>query len=170
MKQQILFQESQRFSQWWIWTIMIGATVLFIVRMASPDSGGLGHGSTVTIIISSVALVSAIVILGFSKLETEIRTDGIYVRFIPFHRTVKKYAWSDLEMVEVRKYSPIAEYGGWGLRGVGKNRAFNISGSTGIQLVTKKGAKLLIGTQRPEDAQAVIQNLFNKSSNATTTP
>jgi len=48
----------------------------------------------------------------------------------------------------VRKYKPLLEYGGYGIRGFGNNRALNISGNTGLQLVFKDGRKLLIGTKK----------------------
>jgi hypothetical protein len=48
----------------------------------------------------------------------------------------------------VRKYKPLLEYGGYGIRGFGNNRALNIAGKTGLQLIFKDGRKLLIGTQK----------------------
>lgn len=50
------------------------------------------------------------------KLQTVIKTDGIYVRFFPIHIAFRKYSWDKLSKVYVRTYSPLAEYGGWGLR------------------------------------------------------
>ena len=52
----------------------------------------------------------------------------------------------------VRQYSPIIEYGGWGLRfGIfGKGTAFNVSGNKGLQLEFINNKKLLIGTNKPD--------------------
>jgi len=47
------------------------------------------------------------------KLETIIKTDGIYVRFFPFHIAYRKYDWNTISQAFVRKYNPITEYGGW---------------------------------------------------------
>ena len=66
----------------------------------------------------------------------------------PLHLKFRKYLWTEIETAEVRKYKPLLEYGGYGIRGFGKNRALNISGNTGFQLVFKDGRKLLIGTQK----------------------
>jgi hypothetical protein len=90
-------------------------------------------------------------------MELELRMDaaGIHYKFWPFfgwrHRL-----WSELQSVEVRQYKPLLEYGGWGLRLGTKGWAYNIAGNQGIQLVLQDGDKLLLGTQRPEEAAAVI--------------
>jgi hypothetical protein len=42
---------------------------------------------------------------------------------------------------------------------MGKNRAFNATGNIGLQLVFKDGKKLLIGTQKPAEIEAVLASL-----------
>jgi hypothetical protein len=64
-----------------------------------------------------------------------------------------------LAEVKVREYRPLAEYGGWGVRGFGKNRALNVSGNFGLQLVMKDGAKMLIGTQKPQELEDFLKSL-----------
>ena len=52
-------------------------------------------------------------------------------------------------MAYVRKYSPIAEFGGWGYRiSFNGGPAYNIAGNMGLQIVFVSGKKLLIGTQQ----------------------
>ncbi|MCD6544585.1 MAG: hypothetical protein J7K34_08760 [Flavobacteriaceae bacterium] len=83
-------------------------------------------------------------------------------------------AWSELSKCYVRKYSPISEFGGWGIRGVQrkgfwdfrkKGMAYNVKGDMGIQLIFKDDGKLLIGTQDPEKAEMVIKNYIHKINN-----
>lgn len=83
---------------------------------------------------------------GCGKLVTEIRVDGIAVRFFPLTRD-RFFPWSEIVTVEARHYRPIFEYGGWGVRGLGKNKAWNVSGNEGLQLVFKDGRRFLIGSQ-----------------------
>ncbi|MGK0329715.1 MAG: hypothetical protein ACJAXF_003214, partial [Polaribacter sp.] len=66
-----------------------------------------------------------------------------------------------------RTYLPISEFGGWGLRGgfffnKGKEKAVNISGNIGIQLILKSGKKLLIGTQKESEAKSVLETYKSK--------
>lgn len=88
-----------------------------------------------------------------SRLDTQIKKDGIYVRFFPFHLSFRHYNWERINKSFVRQYSPIKEYGGWGLRfGIfGSGRALNVSGNKGLQLEFQDRKKLLIGTTKPEE-------------------
>lgn len=101
-----------------------------------------------------------------SRLVTEVRDDGVYVRFFPFHRHFKVFLWEDIESFEARTYRPILEYGGWGLRfGLG-GTAYNVSGNRGLQLVLGSGGwsdRLLIGTQRPEELAMAVQSARGES-------
>jgi hypothetical protein len=91
------------------------------------------------------------------RLETTIRVNGIYVRFFPFHQASRYYSWDTIRQLYVRQYNPIGEFGGWGIRGFGKNRAFNVSGNTGIQLVLQNGSRILIGTNKGNEAARVLE-------------
>ncbi|AUC86670.1 hypothetical protein CW731_06850 [Polaribacter sp. ALD11] len=75
-------------------------------------------------------------------------------------------SWNEISKVGIRTYLPISEFGGWGLRGgfffnKGKEKAVNVSGDIGIQLVLKNGEKLLIGTQKKQEATSVL-NTYKK--------
>lgn len=73
-------------------------------------------------------------------------------RVIPLNNIANMY---------VRKYKPLREYGGWGLRmGLfGKGSAINVSGNMGIQIELKNGDRILIGTNKPDDAKRIIKDL-----------
>jgi hypothetical protein len=93
------------------------------------------------------------------RLITRITTEGIYVRFIPFHFKEQFYSWDSIESAQVRTYNPLLEYGGWGIKyGFnGQGKVYNIVGDQGLQLVFKSGEKLLIGTQKPVEIQAAVR-------------
>jgi hypothetical protein len=65
----------------------------------------------------------------------KVDSDGIYIRYIPFHFNFRKIEFAELRRAQARKYRPILEYGGWGIRGAGFNRAYNVSGSHGVQVI-----------------------------------
>jgi hypothetical protein len=110
-----------------------------------------------------VLLLFSIGLIYIFRLRTTIDERGIHYRFLPFHKTTKTISWKDLEDCEVRKYSPLSEYGGWGYKlHFGGNGALNVKGNMGIQLKLKSGKQLLIGTQKPEEAQLVINRYYKK--------
>ena len=53
-------------------------------------------------------------------------------------------------------YSPLVEYGGWGIRGWGKNVALNARGNRGVRLMLMDGRRVLVGSQRAEELAAAL--------------
>src|SRR5690606_39147747 len=169
MNQKILFQETQRFNQWGIWPIQIlniGMVIFFAmssyVQIIKGQSVGSKLAPDSVLIIATIGAVLLCSLFFLMKLKTVITKDKISFRFTPFHLKQQEYLLSEIEKMEVVKYSPIGEYGGWGIRGIGSNRAFNVKGNQGLRIYFKNGNKRLIGTQKPQELQKVIQELgFN---------
>jgi hypothetical protein len=143
---EVIYEEVQPFDQIWIWVLMgIELVVLVIALVASGQAMwtvGLGLGAMTL----TMALLSSL------KLYTRIDSMGVHYRMKPFHFREQTIPWEEVDQIHVRKYSPILEYGGWGMRYGRNGKAFNVRGNYGIQIVKKNGKKVLIGTQRPEDA------------------
>lgn len=160
MEHEILFRETQKFRQWWLWLIIIfcaGDTIWITISQLSSHKGYSFENTVLPLLI----LLLPLALFGFIfsvKLETEIKRDGVYVRFFPIHRTFRYYPRAEMLQAYVRTYRPLLEYGGWGLRGLGANRALNISGNQGLQLVMKGGLKLLIGTRQPEKMETALSS------------
>lgn len=165
MANETLFTERQRFKQWWLWLILLGINGLFLFGVFRQVIGGQQFGdkqmSNIGLLITTgLTILLTILFLNF-RLDTLIKKDGIYVRFFPFHLKFKYYAWEKLKKSFVRQYSPIAEYGGWGLRYgfLGKGKAFNVSGDKGLQLEFMDNKKLLIGTSKPDELTEVLKRI-----------
>lgn len=156
-----LFSERQRFTQVWLWILLLGLIGVFIFGIVQQVI--LGHpfgskpGSDGSLIIGLLIILLVSLLMYSFRLETDIKSEGIYVRFAPFHRNPKFYPWNIIQQSYIRRYNPILEYGGWGLRGLGKNRALNVSGNKGIQLVMQDGLKLLIGTKHADEATEALK-------------
>ncbi len=162
MKKEILFSEKQRFTQWWLWLILIGINGMFLYGIVKQVIRGEQFGDRPMsdeglMILAGLLLLLTLLFTTF-RLETRIEQDGIYVRFFPFHIAFRHYTRESITKVYVRKYSGILEYGGWGLRyGFGNGRAYTISGDQGLQLELKNNKRLLIGTRRPEEIKEALQ-------------
>lgn len=162
MADRILFYEKQRFTQWWLWLLLLVtfAFPLFGIFREMRSEHPFSNPEDNTGFIISLVVLSCVAALFFIfRLETQITNTGINARFFPLHLKYQQFRWTEMEQVYVRKYSPISEFGGWGLRyslsSAGK--AYNISGNQGIQIVFKDGKKLLIGTNKPEEAAEALK-------------
>lgn len=107
-------------------------------------------------------LLTPFLIFGFFlslTLHTRIDQHGITYRFAPIHRKDRLIKWESVKRAEVRKYKPIAEYGGWGFRQGRSGSALNIAGNIGLQLELSDGKKILIGTQKSDELKIALQKL-----------
>ena len=168
MSKLLFFRETQRFNQFWIWLVMT-ITWGAVLTGFYYDAIEMNHSfwdviTDVHFIIVMSILLPVTMLLLLIKMETAIRKDGVWVRFFPFHRSFRKYSWHKLSEFYVRKYRPIGEFGGWGLRGLGKNRVMNVRGNMGLQLEFKDGKKLLIGTQKPKDIERVLSDIWKRNN------
>lgn len=162
MESKVLFYERQRFRQWWVWTLLLISIFTNATYLVITFTDGFSPNNTGLVIATSVILL-IILLIFFSHLDTKIKTDGIHIRFSPFHLKWRHYPWSKLKKVYVRRYAPLTEYGGWGIRlgmAIKRGRAFNVSGNKGIQLIFKNDKKLLIGTQKPEKVKKMLSQYF----------
>ncbi|MCM4154619.1 hypothetical protein [Gramella sp. AN32] len=155
-----VFKEIQKFDQWWI-KLLLGVLLIgSAIALYRNYTAGSGVGETV---FGFVVILLVCFLFIVAKLETRIDQKGITAAFSPAFIFTRKYSWAEMEKVYVRKYAPVREYGGWGIRGFGKASAYNTSGDEGIQIVSKKGERFLIGTHQPEDAKKVIAR-YTKNS------
>lgn len=87
-----------------------------------------------------------------------------YFRFFALQRKYKKIALDEVQKFYIRSYSPLKEFGGYGIRTNKGGTAYNVSGKKGLQLELKGGKKFLIGTQKPELLLMAIQSATGRSS------
>lgn len=154
-KQEVQFHEIQRFRQWWLWLPLSIITLVVTYNFFNHWIKG-DEVNYFALILPVAILLLVILLFAISKLETHIGEEGIHVKFFPFHWSFRKFKWQDLEKTYLRQYSALSEFGGWGVRwGLG-GKAYNVAGKWGIQLLTKKGNSLLIGTQQADKARAIL--------------
>ncbi|RYZ54406.1 MAG: hypothetical protein EOP49_05260, partial [Sphingobacteriales bacterium] len=160
-------KEIQRFRQWWLWLILGAIPAILAIEFYVS---GQGRQEQLSGLIAAAA-VPALLMLLFAFMKLEIKADqaGIQYRFSPLLPKWVFISWNAIEEVQVRRYKPIGEYGGWGLRSTRKyGRALNTSGNMGIQLMLKDGSKLLLGTQKPELWRQFLENKGGSNSDIQT--
>lgn len=162
-----VFIEKQRFDQWWLYALFTIILIVLITGIYKNSDGFTNFHSPFLVLFFLAGIIPMALIL-YKQLETRIDNEGIKVRFSPLGFSEKFFPWKEIEDCYVRKYNPVSEYGGWGLRSLGKRKAYNVSGNIGIQIVTRDKKRFLIGTQKPDAARAVIRNYeykFNPNFN-----
>jgi hypothetical protein len=169
----VLFSEEQRFTQGWLWLLIIGATLISIIPtlygIYSQEILGEPWGNNPTstemlllILFFEVVLMGGIILLIYKmRLKVEIRTDGFWFSFPPLVRKWRYIKKEEISSFEIRTYRPVAEYGGWGIKGNNRNKAYNISGNVGLQLLLENGRKVLFGTQKGQAIENAMRKMMN---------
>lgn len=162
------FKEVQRFKVWWAWLTLAALQVLFIFAIVQQVFLGIPFGKKpapdFVLILIELLLLFFLVFLVSIKLKTRITETGIYYRFYPVQFKETVIEWHELRDAWVREYNSFHEYGGRGIR-IGSEkvgRAINTSASSnkGLQLKFIDGKLLLIGTNRPDEIQALIDKIM----------
>ncbi len=163
MKDYQRFSETQKFRQWWLWFLFAGIKgvmgFFIVTQVLFGEPFGSKAFDNASLLIGFFFMLLLSLLFFIMKLETRISDRGIDVRFFPIQLKFRHYRWEDLDQVYLREYSPLSEFGGWGIRYsfLGKGRALNVSGKTGLQLVFKDGGKLLIGTQKAFEIEQLLE-------------
>lgn len=143
MTQELLFRETQRMRQPWIWALLGLASV---PALAFGSIVGLGVLLTVVGLIYSIQLI------------TEVRADGIYVRFAPIHRSFRRLPFDQIERVERTEFG-LLTYGGIGIRWTPDTVAYMTTRGSGIKIDRENAKSVVIGSQEPSALVNAIDEL-----------
>jgi hypothetical protein len=144
----VRFQERQRFRQVWLWVLMVGVLAVSAIPMIARPSAGS---------FTSLAFTALVVgLLAYAHLDVIVDEEQILVRFRPFHLRGRRIPLEQVAEAYARTYSPINEYGGWGIRLCGDSMAYNAYGNEGVQLVLTDGRRILIGSQKSQELAAAL--------------
>jgi hypothetical protein len=160
MEVAILFEEVQASRNQRLQKFLRGLTGVFALALLVNLlwQGGQASGFTGAIFIAGACCLLAVFLLSF-RLITQVRTDGIYVRYAPLQPSFTRYAWTDIREVYLRRFNALPEYGGWGIRIGPAGRGYIVAGEWGLQIILHDGTKVLITTNRPEEVTAVLRKL-----------
>lgn len=167
----VLFKESQQFRRWWqivIILLAVGPSMMIclyalfqqIVMGQQVGNSPAPNGVMIAVILG---LGVVLWILFSLKMEVWIDQQGLHYRFFPMILKRKLISREEILRFEIRKYKPLLEYGGWGIRkGLWnkRGRAYCVEGNTGLQLYLKNGKKVLFGTQRPQAMEYAMKEMI----------
>ena len=167
----IIYKEEQRFPRFWLWFILVisfGAPiVILLTQMKVEAEADSKEVMLLVFVLFFILVVGGLLCLLFLKtrLIIEITQMEIKFRYPPFILKWKIIEKREIERFVVKKYKPIAEYGGWGIKTKWKKRnmAYNISGNIGLLLYLKSGKSILLGTQRKQAIKYAMDKMLKEN-------
>lgn len=174
-----VYHERQRFRQLWLWILLLFVAVTTIgifgfgINRQLIEGRSFGNNpmsNTGLIVTTALMVLLNMALFGlfiFGNLTTTIDRKGISYRFFPFQRKFRHIDLRDIEQWEVVKYSPIKEYGGWGIRYGRMDTAYNVSGNMGLRVTLRNRKRLLFGTRKPVALRDFMERLMQQYHNRT---
>ncbi|SIT91621.1 hypothetical protein [Pontibacter indicus] len=161
-EQRILFREKQRFTQFWLWALLLGLAATMMAGFVYQVLLGGTFGNRP---VSDVPLSIIAALIGFGlpfffywvTLTTEVMPGVLQVRFRPFHLKPVRIPLHTLRDFEKVTYNPIHEYGGWGIRWGANGKAYSTSGREGVLLRFYNQQPILIGSHRASELLQAIE-------------
>ena len=146
------FHEEQTFS-----SLMVGAIaaavalpVAFILVEAL-----IRPGFVVPSLAALVIVVPVLVLFLVARLVVDVDRDEIRISF-HFLWPTRHIPLATVKRAHVEHYSPLFDYGGWGVRLSPRGWAFTVGGHDGVIVETTGGKRVLIGSHRPQELEAAI--------------
>lgn len=166
MAKRIHFKEEQKFRQLWVWIIILVSVGFWIYSITMQVFMGkdIGNNPGSDVFLILIGLLPLLLIYLFFSLKLIIMVDnkGVHYRFSPWQRKARTIHPEDIQEYKIRKYRPLMEYGGWGVRR-GSRRygtAYNVKGNMGMQFIFTNGKKFLLGTQRDDSFKRAVDKLM----------
>ena len=155
-----IFKEVQRFKQWWLWSLLVGITLIPLIGIYQQIIMGKPFGnkpmSDAGLIVFAFIMLLFLYWFYSLKLTTRIDEKGIYFYFFPLVK--RSYAWNEVANAEVVRYG----YVGWGIRfGSKYGTVYNTQGREGLAVELKNGKKFVIGSAKSKELQLVVEHYQN---------
>ena len=165
----IYIEEKQYFRQKWLWVIILFFPLFSFygiyeqIMLGNPI--GNNPASDMTIWLFSIfAGLGFPLLFYFMMLKIKITDKGLHYQFFPIHLKEYIISFDQIKTFKSRKYSPLKEFGGWGIKYGFESKAYNVSGNIGVQIVLKDGNKILFGSQNSNEIIKAMKLAIKKEN------
>lgn len=156
----MIFKEVQTYRGTWLMFLILILELPMIILVAAVILSSESNSQEAIWIIPALLLLMGTIFMFIMSLRLELRIepDEIKYRFIPFFSKWKSITREEIKEVQVISYSPISDYGGWGLKGNKTTKAYSILGDHGLLINHGQKKKIMIGTQKGKELKEFIDH------------
>jgi hypothetical protein len=158
-----VYKETQSYRGTWIIYLIILIelpTIILLLTFYLLAEDKAEMGVALTIVAGTMALIFLFI---FNlRLETRIDQNGISFKYFPFIRSWRKYPKESIKTITVINYSPITDFGGWGLKGNKTTKAYSITGNQGLLFDVGENKKIMIGTMKAKGLEEYLSTWKEK--------
>ena len=145
-----LFEENQKFTQWWLWVILLSFPIMSVGPFDNNE-----------INLYYVLIGAGIPLLFYTfQLRIKVSTEGLHYQFFPFHFKAHTIKLEDIKKYKATEYSPLKEYGGWGIKYGFKGKAYNVSGNKGVKIFLNNDTNIMFGSQKYKELEKTLKKVM----------
>lgn len=154
-----IFKEQQTYRGTWVMYLILMLelpAIILVSVVVLNDSGNLSEKIIAITVMASVMILAFSLIMSL-QLKTRIDEKGVHFRYFPFTKW-RTYPKDQIRSIEVVKFNPLMDHGGWGIKGNRSTKAYTVIGDQGIELDLGESKKVLIGTQKEKEMAYFLEN------------
>jgi hypothetical protein len=162
------FREVQRMRSWWflILTFLLAGLAWWgmVQQLILGEPWGNNPASDEAMLAIFVIMGIGLPLFLLNIRMTTVVSDSLQIRFFPFSFRPRTIPPEEIVSHSVVRYRPLADYGGYGIRGLPSDRAYNVSGDRGVKLILRNGNAIMIGSQRAEELNMALDIMLRSAS------
>lgn len=159
--EKIIYQETQKFGHNGVWFAILGLFLVTFYAFTQLILMGINQILLIAMIPSMTLLFYLLMLFRRFQLDTIVTNKGLEFRFFPTQKEFQEIEWQFVKGVEIKEYSPLKHFGGWGAR-FGATKAFTLGGNRGIEITFTNDRKLLLGSKRADELYRTIRQVMRK--------
>lgn len=148
---------------WWMNLVIFATSILLLI----------GAVSTWRVILWS-AVIQLVIALGifvlYGGLRITVTQQKLSVRLGIFGLRLLILKKEQIAEIEVHQFSPLADFGGYGIRMNRQMVAFYFRGNRGVKVTTDRGKRYLLGSDHPDRLAAVLRAQQESGTGGTPVP
>ena len=144
--------------------LMVGIGLFLLVSLVADVvfHTPLGSKPAPPAVLAGVLVFFVLLYLWVFRLVVRVDGQSVRAEFGYLGRLNFRWTRDQIRSCEPVTYRPLRDFGGWGIRfGAGGKRCYSARGNRGVLLETDK-RQVTIGSQRPEELAAAIQQLIGQ--------
>lgn len=162
MRPRIHYEERTSWAGW-VHLLIIGLFLGIPVFVLLPEALGEGTGEMPAIPASALFLLllvfPALLYAFLGQLRVRVTDRGVEAAWGLSEVLRKQFPYEEIVDAEAVTYSPLREFGGWGIRiGLGKKRAWTTRGNRALVLHLTDDTRFYLGSEKPERLLIRIQS------------
>jgi len=161
-----VFHETQKFTQIWVWMLLLIPAAVLLYKTAAQIVFGVPWGneppSNALLLFINAIWLTIVILFATVRLDTRIDKRGISYRFKPFHQSDRVIRRESISGYSVEEFSYMTMRGFHGIRfrPFHGGWTYTIRGNKWIKIDLQNGKRIFIGTQKPAEASIAIRKMM----------